>query len=302
MACLARTTSMSAARAVFFILVALATAGCERARNEPADEGPKAAHPAELAAALDKQCVGGDLESCRRLGVMYQEGTGISPDPRRATALFGQACKGNNLSACNNLAMNLSEGIGAERNAAKAAEVYQRACDANYALACRNLGLMYRDGRGVPADATKAEPLLVRACDSNVPFACKNAGDLDASLVSRFGPHRWKRAIRHYTRGCDFGDPTSCRQIGILYLEGKGVPKSSNAAAVWLERGCLPDDAVACRLLGNLVTQGVGTVRDVERGRELFRRACNANDDEACRLLESGVGSPGEPPEGGRAP
>ena len=178
--------------------------------------------------------------------------------------------------------MNLAEGIGVDKNPTRATEVYAKACDGGMKLACRNLGLMYRDGRGVPADPGKADQLLDKACHANVPFACKNAGDLDAMMATP----RWKQAISHYKLGCDSGDPTACRQIGIMYLEGKGLPKSSTAAAVWLERACLPDDPIACRVLGQMVVQGVGVARDVERGKQLLTRACDAKDDEACRILK----------------
>jgi TPR repeat protein len=144
---------------------------------------------------------------------------------------------------------------------------------------------MYRDGRGVPVDLTKAEGLLDKACKASVPFACKNAGDLDAMVSVRSGG-RWKQAIAHYKQGCDAGDPTSCRQIGVMYLEGKGLPKSTSAAAVWLERACLPDDPIACRLLGLMVMQGAGVARDLDRGKQLLGRACDAKDDEACRALK----------------
>jgi len=104
---------------------------------------------------------------------------------------------------------------------------------------------------------------------------------------------RWKQAINHYKSGCDAGDPTACRAIGLAYLEGKGLPKSPSAAAVWLERACLPDDPVACRLLGQMVSQGVGVPKaDPERGKQLLVRACDAKDAEACSLLQgSGAGS-----------
>jgi uncharacterized protein len=122
-----------------------------------------------------------------------------------------------------------------------------------------------------------------------VPFACLNAGDLDAALAQKAaggGAARWKAAIAHYKLGCDAGDPTACRAIGIAYLEGKGLPRSSSAAAVWLERACLPDDPVACRLLGLMLMQGAGVTKDLERGKQLLTRACDAKDDEACRTLK----------------
>jgi TPR repeat protein len=290
------------------VLAMTVSSSCKK--KDPAampDDAAAIVDQAEVAGSLDKKCVAGDLEACRKLGVMYQEGAGVSPDPRRATALMGQACAGNNLSACNNLGMNLAEGIGIDKNTARGIDAYLKACDGGFKLACRNLGLVYRDGRGVPADLAKAEALLDKACKANVAFACKNAGDLD-TMVSAKGGSRWKQAIGHYKQGCDSGDPTACRQIGVMYLEGKGLPKSTSAASVWLERACLPDDAVACRLLGLMVLQGIGVAKDVERGTQLLSRACEAKDEEACRVLKladvapTGSGSAREAPPGDAAP
>ena len=118
-------------------------------------------------------------------------------------------------------------------------------------------------------------------------MACTSAGDVDAMRAIKGGAARYKEMVAHYKLGCDTGDPTACRQIGIAYLEGKGVAKSTSAAAVWLERACLPDDPVGCRLLGLMKLQGNGIAHDVERGTKMLVRACDAKDDEACRLLKS---------------
>ena len=275
------------------LVIAVIAIGCGKSNSQPKPIEDAGAPPgdggldlAEVAARFDRKCVAGDLEACRNLGVMYAEGQGVSPDPRRATALFVQACNGRNLSACNHLALSYAEGIGVDKNPQKAVETYQKACDAGFKLACRNLGLMFRDGHGVPADLNRAQQLLDKACKGNVPFACTNAGDLDAQLAVKGGAPHWKQAIAHYKQGCDAGDPTACRQLGIAYLEGKGLPKSTTAAAVWLERACMPDDPVACRILGVMKVQGIGVARDLERGKQMLSRACSAKDDEACRVLQ----------------
>jgi TPR repeat protein len=265
-----------------------------------------AVDPSELAARFDRKCVQGDLEACRNLGILYSEGQGVSQDQRRATALFGQACNGGNLSSCNHLGLALTAGMGVDKQPDKAAAAYQKACDGGYKLACRNLGMLLRDEHsGIPQDLPKAEQLFDKACKGNVPFACTNAGDLDAYLAAK-GPGataRYKSAIAHYKQGCDGGDPTACRQIGIAYLEGRGLPKSPPAAAVWLERGCIPEEPIACRLLGLMKVQGIGVARDLERGKQMLSRACEKKDDEACRLLgsindtvtnDAGVGDGGE--------
>jgi TPR repeat protein len=282
-------------KALLVAMFAIATGCSSRPARLPEDAAPGdgGIDPFEMAGRLDHRCVAGDLEACRNLAVMYAEGTTVSADPRRATALFTQACNGGNLKACYHLALALAEGMGTERQPAKAVEVYQKACDGGEKLACRNLGVLLRDGRGVPADLPRAAVLLDKACKGGVPFACTSAGDLDAVRALKGGAARYKEMIAHYRQGCDTGDPTACRQIGLAFLEGKGVPKSSNTAAVWLERACMPDDPIACRVLGVMKLQGVGLPRDAERGKQMLVRACEAKDDEACRALATlnGAGS-----------
>jgi hypothetical protein len=287
--------------AMFAIAIGCSNKSAKAPSPEDAQVGDGGLDPVELAVWFDRKCVVGDLEACRNLGVMYAEGTGVSPDPRRATALFGQACNRGNMPACNHLALALAEGLGVEREPSKAVEVYQRACDGGYTLACRNLGLMLRDGRGVTADLARAEVLLDKACQGGVPFACTNAGDLDAARAIKGGTARYRAMIAHYKQGCDAADPTACRQLGIAYLEGKGLPRSSSAAAVWLERACLPDDPVACRLLGAMKLQGIGVTRDAERGKQMLVRACDAKDEEACRLLKLATVGPGDVDDAGVA-
>jgi TPR repeat protein len=271
------------------VAIAVIATGCNKkaAKAPPEDggTGDGGIDLVELAGQADRACAHGDLEACRNLGVMYAGGTGVSPDTPRATKLFTQACDGGNLPACNNLATALAEGVGVERQPAKAAEVFRKACDGDYRLACHNLGLMLRDGRGVPADLARAAVLFDKACKGAVPFACTNAGDVDA-MRARTAASHYKEMIAHYKAGCDAGDPTSCRQLGIAYLEGRGLPKSTSAAALWLERACMPDDPIACRVLGMMVLQGIGVARDPERGKQMLARACKAKDDEACRALK----------------
>jgi TPR repeat protein len=270
--------------------------------------GAKKLPPKEAAALFDKQCLADDFEACRRLGVMYTEGDGVTADTRRATALFVKACNGNNLAGCNHLGLAFSVGMGVDKDAAKAAEIYEKACGAGYVLSCRNLGVMLRDGRDVPQDFAKAEPLLERACKGGAPFGCTNAGDLDAMILLKSGAgsgsaapsaeakERAKKMIDHWTQGCNAGDPIGCRKVGIVYLEGKWLPHAPATAVVWLEKGVRGNDAVAMRYFGMMKFDGFGTARDAKLGAELLKRACAMQDEEACRearKLPIGPVSPG---------
>jgi hypothetical protein len=55
----------------------------------------------------------------------------------------------------------------------------------------------------------------------------------------------WKRA-------CEGGDPAGCRYLGGAYLEGRGFPKGTAAAKVWLQKACEGGDTVACAKIEEL--------------------------------------------------
>src|SRR5580692_1675471 len=80
------------------------------------------ADPGEQAAAFDRECAAGNIESCRNLGMAYASGRGVSPDPRRAFGLFQQACTSRDLAACDDLAAAYLSGTGVDRDDRKAAD------------------------------------------------------------------------------------------------------------------------------------------------------------------------------------
>jgi TPR repeat protein len=284
--------------------VAVPMAGSQA--NDAALPGDAKLDPKQAVAQYDSACIGGDAEACRNLGVMYSEGIGVTADPKRATALFAQACNSGSFAGCNHTALALAEGIGVTTDVAKATELFNKACDGGYGLACRNLGLMWRDGRGVDKDLAKAEALLEKACKAKAPFACTNAGDVHKAMALLLNVKdkavvdaRWKKMIDLYKQGCEDGDPAACRSIGIAYLEGTGLPKTPNAASVWLTRACDKDEPIACRVLGAMMFDGVGVKKDPDKGRALMKRACDRKDADACALIAKmggGSGSTEAPP------
>lgn len=281
------------------LLLALLIA-CSSKKPARDDAGPGSAAPGSgsadpkvALATLDAACTAGDFEACRQVAIVYEEGlVGVAVDHTKATLLFRKACDGKNLAACNQLALAISEGIGVPKNPTVAVEIYQRTCAAGYMLACRNLGLMVRDGRGVTVDLARAATLLDSACKSSTPYACTNAGDLDATRAASAPDEaaraqHYKEMIAHYKKGCDDGDPTSCRNLGIAYLEGKALLTSTTAASVWLSRACRLDEPIACRVLGAMTIQGLGVAKDVDAGVQMLSRACDRKDAEACDALRA---------------
>lgn len=203
--------------------VVVLLAACDK--KEPAKEPT----PVErLTAACDRQ----DWEACRNLGVLHSEGAAVARDEAKAIALFTRACDGGNGAACNNLGLV---------EPARAGERFGRACELGSLLGCRNHGLFL-----APTDRAAAVAAFTRACDGGLPFACTNL-----ALV-RSEERDDDAAAKLLQRACDGGDPIGCRYLGVAYLEGRGLPRGTAPAKVWLEMACARGDRPACDLIKTL--------------------------------------------------
>ena len=114
------------------------------------------------------------------------------------------------------------------------------------------------------------------------------AGDLNAmfnvasyivwgDLISEPEPEMVELAIRYYQANADAGDTDSMLDLGAMYLDGRGVPKSEEKALEWYQKAAELGGQNACRCIGNLYHYDVlddGTpvpTADPERLREALR-------------------------------
>lgn len=90
------------------------------------------------------------------------------------------------------------------------------------------------------------------------------------------------------------GDAAAQRNLGLLYLNGQGVPKNEAAAADWFRRSSDQGFPRASANLGEMYLRGVGVPRDPEQAVTFFQRAAEAGLAEAqynlAILTEAGFG------------
>ena len=79
----------------------------------------------------EQRCNGGDLETCKDLGIQFRDGKGVERDEARALELLLKACEGGLEDDCN-LAASLLKHDDLDR----AVELYGRACKAGNPFAC----------------------------------------------------------------------------------------------------------------------------------------------------------------------
>jgi len=94
------------------------------------------------------------------LGVMYENGLGVTQNYAEAVKWYRKAADQGFASAQLNLGFMYENGLGITQNDAEAVKWYRKASDQGNAIAQSNLGFMYENGLGVPQDYVSAHMWL----------------------------------------------------------------------------------------------------------------------------------------------
>jgi len=138
-------------------------------------------------------------------------------------------------------------GTGFAKNETKALEWFRRAADAGEPGAQYNLGDMYLQGVGVQEDPTEAE--------------------------------RWySLAFEGYLQAAEAGDPNAQYRVGFMLEFGAGVTKDLGASASWFEKGSAQSHPASQRELGMFYLQGKGVAQDRTKAENLLILAARAGD------------------------
>ena len=179
--------------------LALALAPAVNARAATFDDGVVAYQNADYASAMriwHELGEAGDIRAIYNLGVLFDLGQGVAPDPMRAAVYFQHAAQAGHVRAMSNYGRLLEQGRGVAKNEEQAAYWFQKAAESGLAEAQYNLGLMYERGRGVPGN------------------------DRDAAA--------W------YSRAAAGGQSAALERLGIFYRDGRGVTRNSTRATLLL--------------------------------------------------------------------
>ena len=169
------------------------------ARAATFDDGVAAYQRADYAGAMriwHELGEAGDVRAIYNLGVLFDLGQGVAPDPMRAAVYFQHAAQAGHVRAMSNYGLLLEQGRGVAKNEELAAYWYQKAAEGGLAEAQYNLGLMYERGRVVPQS------------------------DRDAAA--------W------YSRAAAGGQSAALERLGLFYRDGRGVTRNATRATLLL--------------------------------------------------------------------
>jgi len=123
------------------------------------DEGVAAAKRGDYATAVREWrplAEQGYAKAQFNLGLMYDNGQGVSQDYAKALQWYRKAAEQGNVEAQYNLGFMYDNGQGVPQDYAKALRWWRKAAEQGNAKAQSKLGFMYRNGLGVPQDYVQA--------------------------------------------------------------------------------------------------------------------------------------------------
>jgi TPR repeat protein len=202
----------------------------------------------ETAELLEEAAKLGHAAAAATMGVMYQEGQGVSKNHASALSFFTAAAVAGQPHAMGMVAKYYYEGLGTERNLTQAFHWYHEAALHGILDALFMLGMCYHQGQGVPAD--------------------KRAG---------FG---WLQ------KGAEAGQLDSMAMLARCYLEGLGVEVDVQAAIGWLRTAAVREHPGAQFKLGTLLLKGMREIpADAESAISWLRKAAASGHSDAMAAL-----------------
>ncbi|MEM6788099.1 MAG: tetratricopeptide repeat protein [Myxococcota bacterium] len=243
-------------------------------------------------------CGLGDAASCSTLGMLYELGLSVEPDPARAVRLYARACEAGNDGGCANLGLAHARGVGVPRDVEAAGAFFARACAADHPVACTELGIARVRGLGVARDVEAGVTMLEQTCERGHAEACHRLARLyDDREV---GPDPLA-TIFFFEKGCLGGVEAACDRLDTIYDErlphggvaAASAPKPDDdltsggdpAAVARAEAACRRGRLEECTVAGLAYRAGRGVAPDLHRATELLRRACRGGHARACRIV-----------------
>jgi TPR repeat protein len=181
------------------------------------------------------------------LGTIYHEGKALPRDDAKAFEYFRQSAQSGDPAFQANLGLCYSQGTGARQNYAEAVKFLQPAAEngiPNDPIATRNAqdelgGIYYTGDKHVAKDRKKAMFWFEKAARAGHPHAQRMVGYLLQLNKS------YTEALPWLKTAAEQGNVDAQNDLGVVYANGLGVPKSRTNAIAWYLRAYKQGDPYA---------------------------------------------------------
>ena len=229
-----------------------------------------------------------------RLGYLYQNGFGVDRDLCAAKEWYEKAANLGNSSARAALGLMYKNGVGVEKDEEQALSWFREAAADDHPMSLRVLAETifasdqspnYDEAlgycrRAVNAGDVEAICVLGGAYEKGAGVAkdLKKAGELYQKAKS-LGSERADELLKEL-------EPETQYQLGLKYMEGRGVDQDFSRARAWLLRAADQGHVEAMAWYGHLLGSGLGGEVDMGSAIKLFEKAADAGS--AVALIKLG--------------
>ncbi len=228
-------------------------------------------------------CDRGEATACRELGSRLRHGVQTRADVPAARAAYGKSCELGDGRACFVRAQYEVHGWGGRKGTHEdTCRWLERACDAKNGEGCDSLAHGYKGGecsRGGQADLARAIPLFQKACDLEFGDACLALGVMYLDGVGV--PKDQARARDFHTRACRFRAYKACLAVATDKAVNKTFKTAEEIDALLIEP-CKHGEGHACLQLSVHYVDGTAGRKDLHKGLSNAREACRLGVVDGC--------------------
>jgi TPR repeat protein len=246
---------------------------------------------------LNRAADAGDGDAMAKLGALYQQGLGVTEDDAQAVRWLRKAADNGHVPAMVSLGLAYASGKGVARDDGEAMHWYRAAAAKGNAYGKVNVIAMYNQGLGVGPDPNGAVGWLKAAAGRGDAEAMTSLGDRFAhnlppavlnSPAGEIGPKDIAEALHWYKMAVEQSEPGAMNALGVLYLQGRDVPKDEAAAVQLFRRSADAGWFMADYNLALCYLQGLGGLpRDSAQAARLLELAKRHGVAQATSLLAS---------------
>ncbi|KAJ3325819.1 hypothetical protein HDU76_013069 [Blyttiomyces sp. JEL0837] len=226
----------------------------------------------------------GFLQAMGRLGLAYQKGEGVEKDVYQAAEWFKKGANLGCTTSQTNLATCYENGWGVPQDISKAIQLYTAAAKANNAQAQTNLGFCYERGIGVPQNLMEADRLYKAAASKDHPLAQSSLATFYENGIAG-NPKDPVIAIRLYASAAKRGDASGQFKLGRCYELGIGADIDMPLAVKWYRKACNQRHDRAMANLGLILLEGRGVPSEPVEAIRLLHAAAELGNTRAMQQL-----------------
>jgi len=205
-----------------------------------------------------------------------------------------------NAEASFNLGVLYEDGLGVSQDLSQALIHYETAAIAGGFKAQYRLGLLYFVGKSVPVDKVKAKHWLTKAAaegDKDSIEMLKILRDTNSSQRDKafllaetaYAAGDYHQAANIWQRLADDNDITSRTRLAWLYEKGLGVKRNLKHAAALFRQSATDNDADAQYALAVMLRTGKGQTKDLIEAKLWLQRAAGLGHQAAALALDKTI-------------